>query len=73
MGTTSDAARGNLNRCKPHHPKALIEQARQLWDGEGYSAKEVAERIGLSRSAVCALARRNDFTERGSPIKYGEK
>lgn len=70
MGTTSDAARGNTNRCKPHHPKEVIECARQLWDVDGLSARLVSQRVGLSRSAICAIAFRNGFQQRPSPIKY---
>lgn len=68
MGTTSDKARGNTNRCKPHHPKDLIERARQFWD-LGLPASDVAFFVDLSRSAVCAVARRNDFSPRPSPIR----
>lgn len=64
MGITSDAARGNTNRYRPHHPKHVIETARRLWDVDGLSASAVGAIVGLSRSAVCALARRNGFVER---------
>jgi hypothetical protein len=68
MGT-EDSRRGNRNRCKPHHPKPLIEAARVLWDVHGLTASEIAPRVGLSRAAVCAIADRNDFAARPSPIK----
>lgn len=71
MGITSDRARGNTNRNRPHHPKETIERARALWDIDGLSASAVAARVGLSRGAICAIAHRNDFQERPSPIIRG--
>ena len=68
MGSTSDAARGNRNRCRPDHEKIVILTARMLWD-EGYTAGQIAPAIGLSRSAVCGVAHRNDFPPRPSPIR----
>jgi hypothetical protein len=63
MGTTSDAARGNTNRHRPNHAPDVIDRARALWD-EGKTASEVAWFLGITREAVCAIARRNDFPAR---------
>lgn len=63
MGTTSEAATGNRNRYKPNHSPELVARARLLWD-QGKTASEVAWFVGLSREAVCALARRQKFTSR---------
>lgn len=60
---------GNRNRLRPHHPKTLIEQARQLWN-DGLTASEISRRmIGLTRNAICGIAYRNDFKPRTSPIR----
>lgn len=66
MGTTSERARGNTNRCRPHHDKAVIERARRLWDTFGLTATRIGRIVGLSRVAICAIARRNGFAERAS-------
>jgi hypothetical protein len=64
----SEYLRGNTNRYRPNHKPETIGYARHLWDHD-WSASEIAAQIELSRNAICAIARRNDFAERGSPIK----
>lgn len=68
MGTTSDKARGNLNRFRPNHPPTVASRLRELWDvGKTASQCAVAlveDGISLSRSAVCAIARRKKFPSR---------
>lgn len=59
MGTTSEAARGNTNRCRARHQKESIARAHELWDAACLLSEELAWLSGLMKAAVCAIAHRN--------------